>query len=188
MPMTVHALLAASLLLSAAGEPSKPPPATADAPPASAPLPPTAPSPAAPAPVPTPTAAPLREAVALEPAGNAIPLGREPETVVDPAASFRVELAVSLADARLVLLDGQDAHVAASAAQEVGPTTRLTLAPAAPLTPGSRYTLRIEGASRREVHDAAGKAYAPLSVVVLAAGSPPPAEPKRKPARKGRAR
>jgi hypothetical protein len=183
--MTVHALLAASLLLSAAGEPSKPPPATAE-PPASAPLPPMAPSPAAPAAA--AAAAPLREAVALEPAGNAIPLGREPETVVDPAASFRVELAGSLADARLVLLDGQDAHVAASAAQEVGPTTRLTLAPAAPLTPGSRYTLRIEGASRREVHDEAGKAYAPLSVVVLAAGSPPPAEPKRKPARKRRAR
>jgi hypothetical protein len=158
MPTTLHVLLAAAALVSGAVDPA----------------PPTAP------PI-------VREAVALEPTGTSIPLGGEPDTVVDPSASFRVELAGSLADARLVLLDALDAHVAASAAQEVASTTRLTLAPTAPLTPGSRYTLRVEGASTREAHDAAGKAYAPVSMAILAAGAPPPPDQKRKPQRKRRA-
>jgi hypothetical protein len=112
------------------------------------------------------------------------------EAVVDPAATFEVELSERAADARLVLLDGRDDLVPASGARELSATTRLTLVPAAPLVPGSRYALRVDGASSRELHDDAGRAYAPISVTVLAAGTPPPpeAKPEKKPSRKKRRR
>jgi hypothetical protein len=124
-------------------------------------------------------AALVLSASVVEPTGPA-PLSRDGETVVDPAASFTVDLAASLPDARLVLLDGQEAHVAATHAREVGASTRFSLSPAAPLVPGSRYLLRVEGASGREMRDARGGALAPLSFAVLAAGTPPPPEPKAK--------
>jgi hypothetical protein len=153
------------------------------------PLPGTPPVSSRSAPGPLPSAITLlREAVALEPAGALVRLGEEPETVIDPAATFRVELAGSLRDARVLLLDGADAAVPASATREVGATTRLTLAPAAPLRPGSRYVLRIDGTTTKELHDGAGVAYGPVSVGLLAAGEPPRPEPKQrtKPSRKKR--
>ena len=67
--------------------------------------------------------------------------------VVDPGATFEVELPARLPDARVVLLDAADAHVACRGRRELGVTTRLALAPAAPLVAGSRYALRVEGRS-----------------------------------------
>jgi len=156
-----------------------PPPATsaADAPRTDPPAPPAAP--------PAPSPAPASRATALEPGGQA-PLSRDGETVVDPASSFEVELAFRAADARLVLMDRTDAHVAATGSRELGATTRLVLAPSAPLVPGSRYVLRVEGAGTRELHDDGGRSYAPLSFSLLAAGTPPPPEPKRNPKRRRR--
>jgi hypothetical protein len=145
-----------------------------------------APVPAAPAPAPLPAepaAARIREAVAVDPTGP-IPLSLEDETVVDPAAVFRVELAAEIADGRILLLDAADAIVPASGTREVGATTRFTLTPAAPLVPGSRYLLRLDGARARELEDVAGRALAPLSLRVLVAGEPPKPEPKPAPKRK----
>jgi hypothetical protein len=127
---------------------------------------------------------PLSRVAAIEPAGPA-PLARDAETVVDPASSFEMELPARLEDARLVLLDSAEAHVAARSTREVGGSTRLTLAPSSPLVPGSRYVLRVEGAATREVRDG-DRAYAPLSFPLLAAGTPPPPEPKRKAKRRKR--
>lgn len=124
----------------------------------------------------------LRSAVAVEPAAR-VALAPGAETVVHPAASFEVELSARAADARLVLVDARDDLVPATATREVGAGTRLTLAPAAPLVPASRYTLRIDGASDRPLHDDAGRAFAPVTLPLLAAGAPPPPEAKR-PARK----
>ncbi len=115
----------------------------------------------------------------------ALDVGRE--TVVDPGSTFEVELAARSADARLVLLDAQDALAAATSAREIAAAaTRLTLAPAAPLVPGSRYVLRIDGANTREMHDAEGRAYAPAVFPLLAAGVPPPPEAKKAPKRRRR--
>lgn len=127
---------------------------------------------------------PLARAAAIEPAGPAL-LARDAETVVDPASTFELELSARLADARLVLLDSAEAHVAGRSTREVGASTRLTLAPASPLVPGSRYVLRVEGAATREVRDGE-RAWAPLSFPILAAGTPPPPEPKRKPKKRKR--
>ncbi|HEY6004565.1 MAG TPA: hypothetical protein VIV57_16955, partial [Anaeromyxobacter sp.] len=138
------------------------------------------PAPAAPAPV------SITRAVAAEPTGPSA-LSGVAETVIDPASSFHVEVSGRIADARLVLLDSADAHVPARSTCELGATTQLTLSPAAPLVPGSRYVLRVEGASRREVRDG-DRSYAPLSFALLAAGTPPPPEPKRKPKSKSRKR
>lgn len=140
------------------------------------PIPPSTPRAAAPAPV--------SRAVVLEPTGAA-PLARDAETVVDAASTFEVELPVRAVDARLVLLDGADAHVPARATREVGAATRLALTPSAPLVPGSRYLLRVEGATARELRAADG-AWAPASFPLLVAGTPPPPEPKRKPKKRGR--
>jgi hypothetical protein len=99
--------------------------------------------------------------------------------VVHPAATFEVELSARAADARLVLVDARDDLVPASATREVGAGTKLTLAPAAPLVPGSRYLLRLDGASDRDLHDDAGRAFSAVTLPLLAAGTPPPPEPKR---------
>jgi hypothetical protein len=107
--------------------------------------------------------------------------------VVDPQARFEVELSARSHDARLVLLDAREDFVAASAARELGSVTRLTLVPAAPLVPGSRYALRLDGAGARDLHDEAGRAFGPITLPLLAAGTPPPPEPK-KPSRKKRHR
>jgi hypothetical protein len=156
--------------------------ATATATPTATPRPtPTiSPVPGAPAaPRPRPALLPHSRAAAIEPAGPA-PLAQDAETVVDPASSFHVELPGRIADARLVLLDASDAHVEARSTHEVGGKTQLTLAPASPLVPGSRYVLRVEGATAREVREG-DRAYAPISFTLLAAGTPPPPEPKKKP-------
>ncbi len=127
-------------------------------------------------------------ACALEPSGASVPL-QAAETVVDPGATFRVELAASLTDVRVVLLDHADAIVPASETREVASATTLTLAPAAPLVPASRYTLRIDGAREREPHDDAGHAFAPATLPLLVAGEAPKPEPKKAaPHKKRRAR
>jgi hypothetical protein len=127
----------------------------------------------------------LRAAVALEPSGTSVPL-QATETVVDPGATFRVELAATLTDVRVVLLDRADAIVPASETREVGQATTLTLAPAAPLVPASHYTLRVDGARERELHDAAGHAFAPVTLPILVAGEAPKAEPKKAATKKKR--
>ena len=104
---------------------------------------------------------------------------------MDPASTFEVDLAARLTDARIVLVDVAEAHVAAKEVREVAATTRLTLTPEAPLVPGSRYLLRADGASQREMHDADGRAFAPIGFTILVAGTPPPPEPK-KPTKKRR--
>ncbi len=129
---------------------------------------------------------PLSRAVVVEPAGSS-PLSPASETVVDPASTFHVELGARIADARLVLLDGTDAHVPAKSTHEVGGSTQLALAPAQPLVPGSRYVLRVEGATSRELRDGE-RAWAPLSFALLTAGTPPPPEPKKKPKAKSKKR
>jgi len=120
----------------------------------------------------------------MEPGGPA-PLVRGGETVVDPASSFEIELSGRAVDARLVLLDGAEAHVPARSTREVGGTTRLTVTPTAPLVPGSRYVLRLEGAATRELRDG-DRVYAPVSFALIAAGTPPPPQPKKKPKAKRR--
>jgi hypothetical protein len=111
------------------------------------------------------------------------------ETVVDPAATFEVELSAPSSDARLVLVDARDDIIPTTATREVGQATRLTLAPTAPLVPASRYVLRLDGASDRDLHDEAGRAFSAVSLPLLASGSPPPPAPrKEKPARKRRRR
>lgn len=185
----------------AAAQPSPAPGTAAPAPGegASTPLPPPAepPSPAVPAAEGTPPAAPpapagprpasavIREAVALEPGGAALALAGA-ETVIDPAARFRVTLSISSADARLQLVDPKDAVVPAASTHEVGATTELTLVPSAPLTPGTRYALRLDGAATRELHAAGGDAFTPATLTVLVAGRPPPPEAKQKPAKRKR--
>jgi hypothetical protein len=128
----------------------------------------------------------LRSAVAVEPAAR-VPLTPGGEVVVHPGASFEVELSARVSDARLVLVDARDDLVPASATREVGAGTRLTLTPAAALVPASRYALRLDGAADRELHDDAGRAFAAVTLPLLAAGAPPPPEPKR-PAKKKRRR
>jgi hypothetical protein len=188
MPIRPHAAGLLVALLALAGAPpvaaNPPAPPATDAPPPAPPAPPPA-APAPPAP-PAPSALTLvRSAVVVEPAGR-LPLSADGETVVDPGCSFELELRARVADARLVLVDPGDAHVAAAASREVGATTKLSLAPAAKLVPGSRYVLRLDGAARRELHDGDGKAYAPLAFTVLVAGTPPPPEPKPQPKKRRR--
>jgi hypothetical protein len=101
------------------------------------------------------------------------------EVVVAPAATFEVELSTRAPDARLVLVDAREDLVPASATRELAAGTKLTLTPAAPLVPGSHYALRLDGASRRELHDEAGRPFSAVSLPLLAAGSPPPPEPKK---------
>jgi hypothetical protein len=128
----------------------------------------------------------LRAAVAVEPAAR-LPLVAGSEIVVHPAATFEVELAARTPDARLVLVDAREDLVPASGTRELAAGTRLTLAPSAPLVPGSRYALRLDGAADRDLHDESGRAFAPVTLPLLAAGVPPPLEPK-KPVRKRRHR
>jgi hypothetical protein len=148
---------------------------------AAAPEPAPSPAPAAP-PAPAPV---LKEAVALEPVGT-VALSASSEVVVDAGATFRIELSRACADARVLLLDGRDALVEAAGTQELGAGTRLTLAPSVPLVPAGRYTLRVDGATTREFHDAAGEAHAPLTFALLVAGEPPAPEPKAKPKKRKR--
>lgn len=171
---SVAAAIAPAAVASTSGAAAVP----AAAPAAAAAAPPRAPS--------LPGSSILRGAVAVEPARR-LALAPGAETVVHPAATFEVELSARAADARLVLVDARDDLVPATATRELGAGTRLTLAPAAPLVPASRYALRIDGASDRELHDDAGRAFSPVTLPILAAGSPPPpAAKKQKPVRRKR--
>lgn len=140
----------------------------------STPAPPAATSPS--------VTAPIASAEARTEAGS-LPLISGAETLVDPAASFRVTLSVASRDARLALLDGAEAHVPASGTTEVaGGATVLTLAPTGPLRPGGRYVLRVDGATGRALTAEDGRAFEPASLPIVAAGTPAPEkkEPKRR--------
>jgi cytoskeletal protein RodZ len=112
------------------------------------------------------------EAQALIP-GAATPLAAADVTVVDPTASFRVVLKGRYPEARLSLLDGADALVPSAGAREAGPATTLSLQPSAPLRPGSRYRLRVDGANRREIPAEDGTLRQGVDWNLQAAGDPP---------------
>jgi hypothetical protein len=113
------------------------------------------------------------------------PLDAGHENAVDPRATFRVELPLSLADARLSLLDGADAMLPCSGAREVGQATLLALTPAAPLAPGARLRLRVDGAATRELQASDGRRFRPLEWVVVVAGE---VEPRKGPGKRGKRR
>jgi len=128
---------------------------------------------------------PLLSAQAEAPGAASEParLLRDGEALVSSAARFAVEAGAPLADARLVLYDGQQALVEAEGAAEIGSaSSRFTLSPVRPLRPGSRYVLRLEGAQSRELHDLAGRAFRPLSfpLRVQPPADPPPRKAKKK--------
>jgi hypothetical protein len=100
------------------------------------------------------------------------PLVLDQVTLVDPGSTFRVEAQVRI-DARLLLLDEQDAMVPVQGTTELATVTRFTLAPSEPLRPGSSYTLRLEGATSRETHDADGRAYLPAVLRLRTTGERP---------------
>ncbi len=58
-------------------------------------------------------------------------------------------------------------------------SSRYKLTPVAPLRPGTAYTLVLDGASSRQVHDTSGGVYAALTVPFKTAGDPPAAAPKK---------
>lgn len=127
--------------------------------------------------------APLISALSTSAAPGAadVPLRRDGESKVDPAARFRVVAGAPLSDARLVLFDAQEALVPAEEQAEIGSdSTRYTLAPARPLRPGARYTLRLEGAAGRELHDLAGHRFRPLSFALATTGDPTADRPAKK--------
>jgi hypothetical protein len=39
--------------------------------------------------------------------------------------------------------------------------------------------VRVDGASQRDLRDELGRAFSPFTLPILAAGSPPPPEPKK---------
>ncbi len=133
-----------------------------------------------------PLPAPLSAAEALDPSGGRVGLSPGAEAIIDPASTFRVVLPGRSDDARLSLVDGADALVPATSAREVGETTVLTVAPTRPLTPASRYLLRVDGVRGRDLHDAAGRSAGPVELPMVVAGSPP--EPARKAVRRKRGR
>ena len=129
---------------------------------------------------PAPPPAPISTAVAVF-GGQDVSIERDGGTLVDAGASFRVEIAVPLTDGRLALHDEQDAMVASSGTSEVGASwTRYRLVPDEPLRPGTTYVLRVDGATTREVHDPAGRAYAPLTLKLKTSGERPAPAPARK--------
>jgi hypothetical protein len=110
-----------------------------------------------------------------------MPLQRDGVTTIDPAAAFQVEVAAHLADGRLALHDEADAMVASTGTTELGENlTRYRLVPDAPLRPGSRYTLRLDGAVAREAHGSDGRAYAPVVLKVQTTGQRPAVAPKKR--------
>lgn len=126
---------------------------------------------------------PLVAAVAQQPGGEGrpgpvdLPLRRDGETTVAVNASFRVEAAAALRDARLVLYDAQDALVPAVESAEIGSVaSRFQVHPSGRLQPGSHYLLRLEGAASRELRDLSGSAYRALEFRLATAGEPPRSE------------
>jgi hypothetical protein len=125
-------------------------------------------------------ALPVTAALAVLPAAE-IPLAPGEQSLVDPGAAFRVEVAAQLTDARLSLRDGSDAMVPSSGTSEVGASwTRLRLTPESPLTPGSAYSLHLDGATTRDLHDPTGRAYAPAVYPLKTSGERPTAAKKRR--------
>jgi hypothetical protein len=106
------------------------------------------------------------------------PLG--PSDLVDPGSTFEVRLGFAARGSRLVLLDARDTMVPSGSDAEVGGSgSRFTLVPLEPLTPGSRYVLRLEGLDSRMVKSDDGRDFEPLVVPFQIAGEPPPAPPKK---------
>lgn len=175
-----------ALACSRSPQPAPEPARTAAGVPAAAPQ--VAPAAPAPAPAPPPEVA-VKEAVEVPPGAptTASPLAVDAETVVDPGSTFRVVLAGSCRDARLMLLDASGAAVPAAETAEIGITTTLVVSPAAALTPGSRYQLRLDGATGRELH-LGDRAYPPVRYALRAAGEQPPPAPKAPPRRRGKRR
>ncbi|HZY04440.1 MAG TPA: hypothetical protein VFF02_13165 [Anaeromyxobacteraceae bacterium] len=132
-----------------------------------------------------PAVLPLLSAEAVLRDGSAVPLSRDAVTAVDPSARFRVEVGARLSDARLSLLDGQDAMVPSDGTTEATATTRFTLAPSAPLRPGSSYTLRLEGAEGRLLAGQGGGTWEPVSLALRTTGAAPAPQRKAK-RRRGR--
>jgi len=167
-------LSAVALVLGCSRSPEAPPPPAL-------PLAPAAAEPAAPPPPPgpAPAAEAIGEVLALEPGEVRAPLSAAGETAIDPSATFRVTLSGRSLDARLALYDGSDAAVPSTATAEVGETTLLTLSPTVPLTPGSSYELRVDGAVTREIH-LGGRAYTPAIYALRAAGDALPPKPAKK--------
>jgi hypothetical protein len=113
----------------------------------------------------------------------AVPLSGPAAEPVDPASTFEVRLPLGTRNARLVLLDAQDALVPSSSESDIGGgRSRYTLVPVEPLRTGSRYVLRIEGIGSRQVVSDDGRPHEPLAVTFLVAGAPPP---KLTPPKKG---
>lgn len=115
---------------------------------------------------------------AVLPGGSALLLARDGISVIEPRTTFRAEVSARLEGARLSLLDARDAMVAADGTTEAAATTRFTLTPAAPLRPGSSYTLRLDGAEGRLLRDEGGRAFEPVSLALRVSGEPP-APPRR---------
>ena len=142
-------------------------------------------SPALAAPAATPPGAgpEIREAIALLPGEATASLAPGSETMIDPDATFRVVLAGSCQDARLLLVDASGVAVPSAETREVGLTTVLTLTPAAALVPAGRYQLRLEGVLGREIH-VGGQAFAPSRWELRVAGDPPPPPVRKKKGRR----
>jgi len=129
----------------------------------------------------------LREAVVVEPGDRTAPLLTDGQLIVDPATTFRVIFERRLPDARLVLLDPEDAFVPSEGSREdADASTTLTLKPTRPLTGGSIYTVRVDGAAAREVRDEKGNVFQPFSRQITIAGAPEPAPAPEKPAKPAR--
>ncbi len=126
----------------------------------------------------TPAPLPLLSMEAVLPDGSALLLARDGISVVEPQTTFRAEVSARLEGARFSLLDARDAMVAADGTTEAAATTRFTLRPAAPLRPGSSYTLRLDGAEGRLLRDDRGRAFEPVSLALRVSGEPP-APPRR---------
>ncbi len=170
-PMSASALAAAA---TAPGSSAATPSTTTPAPAAAA----TGASAAAPVrPPPRPLAISLAEA---RRADASVPLARDALTIIDTRAEFHVSTAQPIVDGRLALLDEQEAAIPSVGTVEIGGQSRFTLVPKAPLVPGTAYTLRLDGAASRDLHDASGAAYSPLSLRLKSAGEKPPPPPKKR--------
>lgn len=192
------ALLGALSIVACNRSPAPAPPAAEQ--PSPSPAAPSPEAPAAPAPAnpsasaqPTgkrdepPLPVPLSSAVAIV-AGKEQPLSRTGTTLIDPLlqVQFRIDIAVPITDGRFALLDEQNAMVSSTGENQLsGSSTHYTLTPEGALIPGTKYRLRVDGSSVREIHDAAGRAYLPLFIELKTTGERPPTGTK---SRRGRHR
>jgi len=160
------ALILAAACERARPEPTRPAPAVEPEPP-----------PPPPPPDPAPAIGVVGEAEVLEPGEVTTPMSAEGETTIDPSSTFRVVLNGRSVDARLALLDRDQAAVPAAALAEVGEATVLTLSPTAPLVPGSRYRLRLDGAVTSDLH-LGDRSFPPTLYSLKIAGEPPPPPPR----------